>query len=145
MKLNVFLIHTAHQLHQVTKAVVDFKLTRQSVIIIYVDFNIEKEIIQSYLKESDYKIFYLSNWVFKDIIFNSYKWKKYISQLKDLKKNSHRINFFTSQYFNDTVLLANKILKPFKFYLMDEGTANFLYSQIREKNKVFSLGSLISL
>ena len=94
----------------------------------------------------NYKVINLDNWVFKDLIFNAYKWKKYVSQLKDLKNISKRINFFTSQYLNDTVLLANHILKPSIFYLMDEGTANFTYSDIREKNKkVFSAKKFYSL
>ena len=140
MALNIFLIHTDHQLHQVCKAIEYFKMAKQSIVILNVNF--EKKIVQDYGNTHNYKVINLDNWVFKDLIFNAYKWKKYVSQLKDLKNISKRINFFTSQYLNDTVLLANHILKPSIFYLMDEGTANFTYSDIREKNKKVFLSQM---
>ncbi|MDB9886808.1 hypothetical protein OAC92_00255 [Polaribacter sp.] len=135
MSLNIFLINSNHQLHQVTKAIEHFKIVNHSVIIFYFNNNQEKSIIKHFAKGKDYKIINLNNWVFKDLFRCPSKPREFFKTLNQIRNREKNINLFVSQYLNDSTLIANNILKPSTFYLMDEGTANILFSDIREKNK----------
>ena len=135
MSLNVFLINSNHQLHQVIKAIEQFKIVNHSVIIFNFINNHEKSIIQHFAKENDYKVINLNTWVFKDLFRYPSKWHEFFKKLNQIRNSEKKINLFVSQYLNDTTLIANNILKPSVFYLMDEGTASILFSDIREKKK----------
>ena len=132
---NVFIVFANHQLHQVEKAIEYFKMVKHSIIILNFVNDNEKGIIQDFGKTHSYKVSNLNNWVFKDLLKNSSEWREFEQKLIEIRNGGKSINLFTSQYLNDSVLLANNILKPSGYYLMDEGTASFDYADMREKNK----------
>jgi len=110
-------------------------MAKHSIIIYNVINNNEKSIIHDFGKIHGYKVINLVNWVFKDLIKNSFKWREFVQKINKIRNRKKKINLFASQYLNDSVLLAYNILKPSSFYLMDEGTASFDFSDIRENNK----------
>jgi len=143
MFLNVFLIHTNHQLHQVSKAVDYFKIHSGTIIIVNFRDNQEKSVIKQFAEERNYKVINIDSWVFKDLFMYPFKHREFFKELYQIKNRSKDINLFVSQYLNDSTLIANNILKPEVFYLMDEGTASILYSGIREKNNEGKLKILV--
>lgn len=134
----IFIVSTEHHLIQVYEAIKFFNLPAEKIILFlfkvkknetWVDNIVSSETIKNI------KIF--ENWIAKDLLLNRKKIKNYIDELLILSKGKYNFIIFTSQYYNDSSNLAYSILKPQKYYLMDEGTASF--EVVLRRNKTHPL------
>lgn len=135
----IFCIVTEHQMLQFYEAMRHFNLHNDQIVLIIFILNNDYtwiEEIRSNFPLISIKIF--ENWVAKDLIFNRQKINEYIIYINKLKVSQSKIIFFSSQYFSDFSLLTYSVLKPYRYFLLDEGTASFNVVLERKKNKVFN-------
>lgn len=131
----VFLIGAEHQLPQVDFAIDHFNISFEEIILFIQDVNSDNKLYAQIIKVNNYsQVYSFPNWTFKEILAFSKKTRYYIDLCKSI--NYEDTMFFSSQYSDDSTLLFLSILKPLKFYLMDEGTASYT---VLEKRKVFDL------
>lgn len=130
----LFLVSTEHQLIQVRMAIQYFDLNPDKIILYAFRTNkdsIDEENIKLYTNIENIKVF--KNWTFKDLLFQKELFKDYFQCLNELQIVKNILWVFTSQYFSDYSNLAYSILRPDKFFLMDEGTASFRVAEYRNK------------
>lgn len=126
IKKYIFIIGTEHQLIQVDEAIKFFNLPAEDIILFLFKVKINDTWVDNIVLSktiSNIKIF--ENWVAKDLLLNRQKIKNYIDELLILSNGKFNFTVFISNYYNDASNLAYSILKPQKYYLMDEGTASF--------------------
>ena len=134
----IFLIGTEHQLLQVDYAIKHFKILPEDVVLLIQEININDKLYCRIKSISRYgTIHWFKNWKFIDLIYLNKKHNDFIEICNKLKSQYYHINFFTSHYSDDSTLLLYKILKPLNFYLMDEGTSNYLVVQKRNSISLF--------
>jgi hypothetical protein len=133
----VFSIGTEHQLFQVQAAIKHFDLKHKNILVLVFDVG-DASFIKKIQQRSDLgTINIFKNWVFKDIVLNPQKHKDFIHFCLELKKSKLAYTFLSSHYQNDNDLLFLSIVKPTKYYLMDEGTASFSVARARQKHSVY--------
>lgn len=132
--MNVFIIGATHQIMQVEVAIKYYKLELSETILIYMDTSEDRNVDSLLLPLGiTYKIF--KNWVFKDLIKHNYH-KLFITYIKELLSECKTFSLFSSYYSSDYALIANAILKPKMFVLMDEGTASIQTVNQRTYSKI---------
>lgn len=120
----VFLIGAEHQLFQVNIATSHFKIEKKSLILIIEKITNNHNFIDKVINSGVYgEVIIFESWIFKDLFRNPYKHQFYINLC--LRFANQKIFFFASHYDSDSTLLFNAIVKPYQFFLMDEGTASF--------------------
>lgn len=121
----IFLIGTEHQLSQVEFASIHFKIPKDDVILIIQGVD-NDSLYKKVMAENSYvNILFFSNWVFKDLILKRDRFKHFIAICNTLKDSYKTLVFLASHYSDDSTFIALSILKPIRFYLMDEGTASY--------------------
>lgn len=143
-KQNYFILVTEHHLIQFESAIRHFNLNEESVIVFVFKFPQNND---SYLWINDLKkkyiVFDYVQWSPKELITNRTEINRYIADLKRFSKNNNA-RLFTNSYYIDASQLANRILSPIDFFIMDEGNASFELA-IRRSKKIgrFSFYHLI--
>ena len=133
---NIFCVGAIHQLHQVEIAAKYFSIEGNSALVLIMDVNYDTSIAVSKCKEIGLKSVVFQNWTFKDLLKPNGTHKRFIDFVKSIKQPEMSYNLYMGQYTSDYTLLLNSILKPNKFFLIDEGTASYNFQRIREsKNK----------
>lgn len=123
--MNIFMIGTAHQYHQVEMAVRCFCLDKKDIYLLVEDLGVEK-VFQDSLRSAGFgAVIFFKSWVFKDVFMNPRFSKDFIAICRSIGSTFTSINLYTSHYDSDYCLLADAILQPKKIFLMDEGTASF--------------------
>lgn len=142
---NVFLIGTEHQLFQVDYVIKHFNLASEQILLIIEDLNDNPSFIErSKDKYGAKNVVVFRNWTFRDIFLNKERHKTYISFCKKIKENyGNQIVFFASHYNSDNTMLFVAIVKPESFFIMDEGTASFQVSLLRNKKNQFHINHFI--
>lgn len=121
---NIFLIGAEHQLFQVNIAITHFKIEKKNIILIIEKVSNNHKFIDKVYNSNLYgKVLIFESWTFKDLFRNPYKHHFFINLCSSFIDKE--IIFFASHYDSDSTLLFNSIVKPFKYFLMDEGTASF--------------------
>ncbi|GEM_PF-1774336 len=121
---NIFLIGAEHQLFQVDIAISHFRIDKESVILIIEKVSNNHNFIDKVINTNDYgEVIIFESWTFKDLFINPSKHQLFINLCKRFVNK--KIFFFASHYDSDSTLLFNSIVKPSKYFLMDEGTASF--------------------
>jgi len=140
----VFLISAEHQTIQFFEAVRHFKLNKRDILLMLFKVGSNINWIDKYiLFDLSSKTYVFDNWTIKDLLFNRGKPKEFINIIQNLSVIQAEFILFTSQYFTDATNLAYKILKPKKYYVLDEGTASFRVVFKRQKSQLFNLKLLI--
>jgi hypothetical protein len=139
---NIFLIGAEHQLFQVDIAISHFRIEKKSIILIIEKVSNNHKFIDKVNNSNVYgEVIIFESWTFKDLFRNPYKHQFFINLC--LSFVNKEIFFFASHYDSDSTLLFNSIVKPSKYFLMDEGTASFSVQiqrnsfEFRTKLKVF--------
>ena len=133
--MNIFMIGTAHQYHQVEIAVRQFCLDKNDVYLLVEDLGFENA-FQEGLSDAGFgEVIFFKSWRFEDLVLKPKLSKQFIATCRSLRFRFRRINLYTSHYDSDFCLLADSILKPKKFVLMDEGTASFETAIARRSNR----------
>ena len=121
----IFLIAAEHQLFQVKEAHNHFDISSSDSIIIVLKYG-PTNFIENLLNNHEFpNIFVFDSWKFSDLVFNRNIPNKFIRFCEKIKVDLRNFIFFSCHYGSDHYLLFLSIVKPSKYYLMDEGTANF--------------------
>ena len=133
----IFLISAEHQLFQVENAISNFGILRNDVVLIIEKVSNNQNFIDKHLNSKLYpKVIIFESWTFIDILKNPYKYQNFINLCLSFSK--YDITFFASHYDTDSPLLFNSIVKPDKYFLMDEGTASFTVQMQRNTFELIS-------
>lgn len=138
----IFLIGAEHQLFQVDIAISHFKIEKKSIILIIEKVSNNHKFIGKVCNSDVYgEVIIFESWTFKDLFKNPRKHQFFINLC--LRFANQKIFFLASHYDSDSTLLFNSIVKPSKYFLMDEGTASFSVQiqrnsfEFKSKLKVF--------
>ena len=130
----VFSIGTEHHLFQVKAAIKHFNINANEILLLVFEIG-NTNYIDGLKRSNNFgSIHVFPNWTFKDLFFNRSKFNSFITFCKELKKDISECTFFSSHYDSDPDLLLLAIVKPHKYYLMDEGTASFTVQNNRLKH-----------
>ena len=130
----IFLIGAEHQLFQVDSAISHFKVEKKSMILIIEKVSNNHKFIDKVYKSNGYgEVIIFESWTFKDLFKNPRKHQFFINLC--LRFVNQKIFFLASHYDSDSTLLFNSIVKPSKFFLMDEGTASFSVQMLRNSSE----------
>ena len=124
---SLFLIFTQHHLIQVERAISTFKLDPKKTIIVLIVYSINNDSylwIKNLMGYFDVRIFH--NTRPRELLFNRSNINQYIDYLKSVS-NIGISKMFSSLYYVAESKIANKIIKPSTFYVMDEGNASFSF------------------
>lgn len=122
----IFLIATEHQLFQVKEAQKHFSLSKENSILLVMNVGAVSGFIERAKNNISFgEVHVFDTWIFKDLILKRKNSQKFIEFCKALNQKNQNYTFFYSQYKSDPDLLFLSIVKPQKYYLMDEGTASF--------------------
>ncbi len=120
--MHIFIIAASHHLIQVEEAIRFFNIDKSDALLIYMHSHHERiasELIPHGLNYLDF-----TYWRFRELFYNKKCYASYKKCLYSIKDKNDVIFLYSNQYSSDYVLLANSILKPHTFILLDEGTAS---------------------
>ena len=141
---HIFLVCAEHHLFQVRYAIDHFKLDKKDVVLIIEDTDLNHSIVNKIANSSEFENFIVfESWVFKDLILNRKRVNAFIEICQKVNISYPHIHFFASHYDTDSTLLFLSLVKPSKFYLLDEGSASFSVNDKRNKNVHDSIPYLI--
>ncbi|MEX0597102.1 MAG: hypothetical protein WD512_11435 [Candidatus Paceibacterota bacterium] len=133
---NIFIVANEHQVQQVDYVINN--LVEEDINILLCENSIKNsKVINSFLRKIDIEIIYFKKWFFKDLVSFKALHKDFIKKIKFLRNEYKEFKIFSSQYGSDFVLLLFSMLRPTKFYLLDEGTASIKVACLRRKRFSF--------
>lgn len=129
----VFFIGTEHQFTQVFAAISYFKIDGKDILIFYQNQNnINKNDISNLASKYKFDFLFFQSWTFKDIFFNRSLYIDFIRKCQMILDLDNSIILFSPHYFDDAFYLFLSFVKPFKFFIMDEGNSIFLVNNCRK-------------
>ncbi|MDA3779269.1 MAG: hypothetical protein PF487_03405 [Bacteroidales bacterium] len=138
---NYFILVTEHHLIQFERAISHFNLNNDFIVVFVFKFSINNDSYKwiDVLKSNKKLIvFDYIQWSPIEMVTSRKELRRFLSDLKSLSKNNN-LRLFTNSYYIDASRLAEKILKPKEYYIMDEGNASFGLILKRPKEKRLSL------
>jgi len=131
----VYIIGNEHQLTQVYASISHFNVLLEDITLLIQDLKSDNALYNKVINESQFgEVIAFPNWTFSDILKFNTKSDHFIHLCEELKLKYKEIFFFASHYSDDSTLIALNLLKPEKFYLMDEGTASYTVLERRNSS-----------
>ena len=128
----VFILGSEHQTFQLDYAIKHFCIFSKDIIILIQKLNINYSLEEKVKMKYPYvEIISYLNWTFIDIFKHPTLHRSFINICHEIKHKYNELIFLPCHYSDDATLLFLSIVKPNKFYLLDEGTASFSVIHLR--------------
>lgn len=131
--MNLFIVGTPHQLHQVGHALAYFNIEPDNALVLIVCHGDDIARFSSTLEHLRIEnVSYFEPWTFRDVLSGTTNHRKYIDHIRSLAASLRVEGLFVSHYDSDPEVIACSALRGDRPpYLLDEGNASFYVNEKR--------------
>lgn len=131
--MNLFIVGTPHQLHQVGHALAYFNIEPDNALVLIICHGDDIGRFSAALEHLRItNVSHFEPWTFRDVLSGTTNHRKYIDHLRSLAASLRLEGLFVSHYDSDPEVIACSALRGDRPpYLLDEGNASFYVNEKR--------------